>query len=94
MGQAYFETSRKDFIAYSLVVILFIGSYFVNVDKGDTFNDIALNYLMPALLLFVGLSVKGIPKLVGYLSVLLGSILLVYLALYYITGFHNHHWGN
>lgn len=94
MRQANIKFDLMSIAIYLLTLVLFIGSYFYNADSGDTLKNIALNYAMPAFFLFVGLSVKGIPKWVTYISLCIGFALLIYLSLYYFIGFHNHYWGN
>lgn len=94
MDHSYIEVKLKAFLVYVLVAIVFLGSCLLNLDKGESFQNIGLNFAPPALILFYGLSVKGIPKWTNYLAIFLGGAFLIYLSLYYLIGFHNHHWGN
>ncbi|KAF1299511.1 hypothetical protein BAU15_02385 [Enterococcus sp. JM4C] len=94
MWSASIKIDLKSTAVYLLIIVLGVVSYFINVGKGETLQNIIHNFTIPTLFLFIGLSIEDIPKWVNYLSLLIGIAFLVYFSLYYFIGFHNHHWGN
>ena len=81
-----FHFKKKIMLVYLVWAIILFFSFLLNVDKADTFQNILFNFSIPLYFLFIGLSLRGVPTWLKYSLVTVGTIYLLYLALYYLDG--------
>ncbi|MFC6463536.1 hypothetical protein ACFP65_00765 [Marinilactibacillus sp. GCM10026970] len=86
----------RDALIYIGILITIEISLRINLDKGDNIQNILMNFLPGAGLMFLGLSIehKDMSKTIRIIVLSLAIFWLGYISLYYLIGFHNHHWGN
>lgn len=86
------KTARPLIIMLLLSVFTTPISLFLNWQTEERSTNILFNYSQPLFLLFLGSC--RFHRWVKLVLLFLGYNLYGYMCLYYMIGFHNHHWGN
>ena len=86
------KTARPLIIMLLFSVFTIPISLFLNRQTDERITNILFNYSQPLFLLFLGSC--RFHRWVKLVLLFLGYILYGYMCLYYMIGFHNHHWGN
>ncbi|WP_208559495.1 hypothetical protein [Marinilactibacillus kalidii] len=88
--------TKRDALIYLGMLIIVGVSININLAKDDNVRNIIMNFLPGLGFAFMGLSVehKDIGKKFRITLLVLACLFFGYISLYYLIGFHNHHWGN
>ena len=86
------KTARPLIIMLLLSVFTIPISLFLNWQTDERITNILFNYSQPLFLFFLGSC--RFHRWVKLVLLFIGYILYGYMCLYYMIGFHNHHWGN
>lgn len=84
-------STKKSYLYISIVTIFVIGiCYFLSHTHGISLLKIVNNFIIPFLLITVGVSINRVP--IKLTVVVVGIVWYTYIILHYTIGFHNPFW--